>query len=276
LEEFYCNEHKEYILECLCIDCEIIICKICSLSEHKSHLKSELKESKEKIKEINNNIKKKINNNRENIEKKLLSINANELEILKNIKNFELKIKEENNNLEKNNYKKKEVLFEYQKLLNFNSIAEEKPIQYLLNSNNFIKKFNKNEKIYKNILNFGCNSSGQLGLGSIDIKNILTPTKVNFDHLNIKKIICSENSTFMLSSKFLINYLVEGLVYSFGFNEYGNLGLGDTTDRYEPTEITFFKNLEIENIYCGFNHCIAKSSNIYFKILKMENYILLD
>jgi hypothetical protein len=53
------------------------------------------------------------------------------------------------------------------------------------------------------------------------------------------------------------------LVYSFGGDLFGALGLNDKDYRKEPTEITFFKNLEIENIYCGKFHCFAKSSNIF-------------
>jgi hypothetical protein len=37
---------------------------------------------------------------------------------------------------------------------------------------------------------------------------------------------------------------------------------GALDDRKEPTEITFFKNMEIENIYCSYQCCFASSSNI--------------
>jgi hypothetical protein len=218
LGELYCKIHqKENLFEYLCLDCERIICKSCCLSEHQTHSKKELKESKEKIKEFNNNIKKKLNNEKENYNKMILSFDENEKEILEKIeeinseiKKFEIKIKEENNNLEINKLKKQEVLFEYQNLLNFNSISEEEPIQFLLNSNNFFNKnndtyYNNNDKIYKKILSFGSNESGQLG--SCDSKNILTPTLVNFKNLEIKKIILSSNSTFIISSKLFNNII---------------------------------------------------------------------
>jgi hypothetical protein len=45
-------------------------------------------------------------------------------------------------------------------------------------------------------------------------------------------------------------------------NDFGNLGLNDTDDRNTPTEINFFQNLEIINIYGGQNYTFVLLSNI--------------
>jgi hypothetical protein len=203
LNELYCKIHqKENLFEYLCLDCENIICKTCITDlSHKTHQLLILKESKDKIKEINNNIKKKLENEKENLYKMLLLFDEKELKILDNIKKLEL-------NLEENKNKKQEVLFEYLKLLNFHSISDEKPIQFLLDSNNFINNnknminIKNNDKIYKKILSFGCNYYKKLG--SFDLDNILVPTLVNFN-LEVKKIFCSFDSTFIITSNIFNN-----------------------------------------------------------------------
>lgn len=75
----------------------------------------------------------------------------------------------------------------------------------------------------------GANNFGQLGLGDTEYRNI--PTKCDF--FNDKKIIsifCGDNHT-------LIN-TTNGL-YSFGYNRYGQLGLGDFKKRLAPTKCAF-------------------------------------
>jgi hypothetical protein len=48
--------------------------------------------------------------------------------------------------------------------------------------------------------------------------------------------------------------LENGKVYAFGCNEYGQLCLGDTTDRNVPTEV---KKLENLTIISGYDHGFA-------------------
>ena len=68
-------------------------------------------------------------------------------------------------------------------------------------------------------------------------------------------VACGNNFCLMLNSN--------GMVYSMGkSNKYGELGVGDFNPRYAPTPIDFFNlNLErINQISCGFKHCVAKST----------------
>jgi alpha-tubulin suppressor-like RCC1 family protein len=75
---------------------------------------------------------------------------------------------------------------------------------------------------------WGLNSSGQLGLGHTT--NINTPTPVSA--LNGKKIIsiaAGDNHSLAMDDAFI--------VYSWGLNSSGQLGLGDTKERYTPTQV---------------------------------------
>ena len=68
-------------------------------------------------------------------------------------------------------------------------------------------------------------------------------------------VACGNNFCVMINNN--------GMVYSMGkSNKYGELGVGDFNPRYAPTPIDFFNlNLErINQISCGFKHCVAKST----------------
>mmetsp|Transcript_255 Transcript_255/g.466 ORF Transcript_255/g.466 Transcript_255/m.466 type:complete len:462 (+) Transcript_255:61-1446(+) len=77
------------------------------------------------------------------------------------------------------------------------------------------KEFNVSDTLFA----FGSNRQGQLALDNPTYYT--TPTKVDhpiLDDLVIQNVICSANSTFILSS--------DGNLYGFGQNRYGELGLG--------------------------------------------------
>ena len=71
----YCDFHKDKQLELFCYDCNQAFCVLCSLVDHKTHLKADLQSSSTKFRD---EIKTKINpclaeyNNILVIEKKLL------------------------------------------------------------------------------------------------------------------------------------------------------------------------------------------------------------
>ena len=62
----------------------------------------------------------------------------------------------------------------------------------------------------------------------------------------IKQIACGYNHTFILKN--------DGSVWSCGYNAHGQLGLGDTTDRYTFTQVTTNINNDVEQIACGGGH----------------------
>ena len=80
----------------------------------------------------------------------------------------------------------------------------------------------------------------------------------------IIEIYCLSYSSIVLSRIFysiFINYLLleSGIVYGFGYNEDGELGIGNTTNQTIPQEIIYFKNIPISKIYCGSFHSFAIS-----------------
>lgn len=90
--------------------------------------------------------------------------------------------------------------------------------------NVFINK--TDNKLYS----FGKNQYGQLGLG--DTNNRYVPTLIDFEFDGIPSYIQQGYyNTLVITNT--------GKVYSFGWNQHGQLGLGDTVDRHVPTLIDF-------------------------------------
>ena len=86
----------------------------------------------------------------------------------------------------------------------------------------------------------GLNNSGQLGLGDNTNRTTFTQITTNID--NIKSIYCGYNNTFLLKK--------DGTLWGCGLNDYGQLGLGDNTNRTTFTQITTNTD-DIKSVYCG-------------------------
>ena len=74
----------------------------------------------------------------------------------------------------------------------------------------------------------GHNNRGQLGLGDTNDRN--TFTQVTTNAYNIKEIYCGWDHNFILKN--------DGTLWSTGYNNYGQLGLGDETNRTNFTQVT--------------------------------------
>ena len=103
-----------------------------------------------------------------------------------------------------------------------------------------------------NIFTFGTNEDGQLGVG-LDypkLKFTTEPQQVNLPPCS--QISCGYN---------FIVCLCNGSLYSFGYNGYGQLGVGNTS-KYSfniPQKLEFPK--EVEFIECGGYHTFCKTKN---------------
>eukprot|EP00029_Vermamoeba_vermiformis_P001076 TRINITY_DN11245_c0_g1_i1.p1 TRINITY_DN11245_c0_g1~~TRINITY_DN11245_c0_g1_i1.p1 ORF type:complete len:406 (-),score=144.41 TRINITY_DN11245_c0_g1_i1:4-1221(-) len=49
----------------------------------------------------------------------------------------------------------------------------------------------------------------------------------------------------------------DGALYSWGLNEFGQRGTGDTTSREEPTHLTFFADKQIKHVIAGMEHTVV-------------------
>lgn len=97
--------------------------------------------------------------------------------------------------------------------------------------NNHTMVLTKNGTLY----GWGVNLEGQLGIGDQLNKFITTPQKINLTEFIIG-LDCGANHTIVQTAK--------NEVYGWGANSNGQLGLGDTENRYIPTKLNF--NLSCE------------------------------
>ena len=100
---------------------------------------------------------------------------------------------------------------------------------------------------------WGCgkNDKGQLGLGEdAGNKTILTKITTNTDSVN--SVYCSENHTIISKN--------DGTLWGCGYNDSGQLGLGDRNNRSTFTQIT--NNVDnVKSVCCGMNYTFILKSD---------------
>jgi alpha-tubulin suppressor-like RCC1 family protein len=97
-----------------------------------------------------------------------------------------------------------------------------------------------------NVITFGYNKHGQLGLGDTQDRNI--PMKIS--NLKVKEISAGRDHTVLID--------LNNNVWSFGANEYGQLGLDNFEHMSIPTKIP---NLEAKHVSAGESHTIVIDLN---------------
>ena len=102
----------------------------------------------------------------------------------------------------------------------------------------------------RNVLGFGANGFGQLGLGNTS--DVAIPTPVDkLTRVGFQQVVCGGNHTMVLS---------KDKVYAFGRNDFGQLGLGDTVDVSSPQEVRCLSRLPklkiISSVVCGASHSL--------------------
>jgi alpha-tubulin suppressor-like RCC1 family protein len=106
------------------------------------------------------------------------------------------------------------------------------------------------------VWSFGHNKHGQLGLGDLIDRN--TPTMIP----NLNDIIqVSAGGSYLGYHSLCVDK--QGHVWSFGYNEYGQLGLGDKENRNIPTMSPILKN--IVPISCGeyYSFCLDDQGHVW-------------
>ena len=96
----------------------------------------------------------------------------------------------------------------------------------------------------------GYNNYGQLGLGDTNNRTVLTRITTNTN--DIKSVHCGDSHTLILKN--------DGTLWTCGDNQYGQLGLGDTSNRAIFTQITTNIN-DIKSVYCGGNYTSILKNN---------------
>ena len=79
-----------------------------------------------------------------------------------------------------------------------------------------------------------------------------TPHKIE-SIKDVKFIECGERTIFCK--------LKNGEFYCWGYNEYGQLGLGDTTNQNSPVMCLSLSNVDVADIRCGYSHTLVLTSN---------------
>ena len=82
-----------------------------------------------------------------------------------------------------------------------------------------------------------------------------TPIEIPVPDVKFSQIECGKDFCLLLTTS--------GILYSFGSNQFGQLGHGDTEPRTYPTVVKYFldKKKRVDQISCGFKHCACKSNN---------------
>ncbi|CAO2832421.1 unnamed protein product [Amaranthus hypochondriacus] len=95
---------------------------------------------------------------------------------------------------------------------------------------------------------YGWSKYGQLGHG--DFEDHLTPFKLEaLSSQIISQISGGWRHTMAVTS--------EGKLYGWGWNKFGQVGVGDYTDRCSPVQVSFPNDQKVLQICCGWRHTLA-------------------
>ncbi|KAG2425442.1 hypothetical protein HXX76_013652 [Chlamydomonas incerta] len=92
---------------------------------------------------------------------------------------------------------------------------------------------------------FGRNQNGQLGLGHTN--DCLSPQLVTaLQGERVSSVACGSEHSLAATEA--------GTVFSWGWGRYGNLGDGDSQDRYTPTRVVGLEGVTVTSVVCGWRH----------------------
>ena len=145
--------------------------------------------------------------------------------------------------------------------ITFQNILKSQPEKYYINSKSDIvsMKFSG-----KNVLLLN-------ELGNLIILSCFKEEASNNKTLNTSPIELyvpeAKFSTIECGKDFCLLLTNSGVLYSFGNNNFGQLGLGDKEKRTYPTAVKFFLDMKkrVEQISCGYKHSACKCNNRIYK-----------
>jgi len=109
---------------------------------------------------------------------------------------------------------------------------------------------------------WGANGGGQLGLGDIINRNIPTQVGTDTNWFLVSVGVGSGHTTTAIKT--------DGTLWAWGQNNYGQLGLGDTTDRHSPTQVGTDTNWSFVSV--GGYHIAAIKTNGTLWVCGKNNY----
>eukprot|EP01064_Diplonema_japonicum_P018105 TRINITY_DN267_c3_g2_i1.p1 TRINITY_DN267_c3_g2~~TRINITY_DN267_c3_g2_i1.p1 ORF type:complete len:1894 (+),score=375.06 TRINITY_DN267_c3_g2_i1:44-5683(+) len=100
-----------------------------------------------------------------------------------------------------------------------------------------------------NLYACGSGQDGQLGLGDVDDRMVPAALPLFSGRgINVDMVACGSHHTCVV---------YDGMLYTMGWNRFGQLGLGDDVDRNEPCEVAFFRGKQIRDVTCGVQHTVV-------------------
>ncbi|KAJ4427740.1 hypothetical protein ANN_25393 [Periplaneta americana] len=104
---------------------------------------------------------------------------------------------------------------------------------------------------------WGCNSYGQLGLGTQSDSQQKPCLVSSLSGIPIAFIACGGNHSFAVSKS--------GAVYGWGKNIFGQLGLSDDNDRHFPSQLKTLRSIKVKYIACGedFSVFLTKDGGVF-------------
>lgn len=102
-----------------------------------------------------------------------------------------------------------------------------------------------------NLIILSCFCAGATGPDAL----YRTPIELPLPNVKFAEISCGKDFALLLTTA--------GTLFSFGSNQFGQLGHGDTNPRTYPTLVQYFvdKKFKVQQISCGFKHSACKSNN---------------
>ncbi|XP_065045484.1 ultraviolet-B receptor UVR8-like isoform X6 [Musa acuminata AAA Group] len=118
------------------------------------------------------------------------------------------------------------------------------------------------------VFSFGGNQFGQLGTGSDQAETL--PKLLDapcLENKSAKRVSCGARHTAVMTEHFIASIDTttcgvagDGQVFCWGWNKYGQLGLGDATDRNIPSLVPI-NNYQPKNVSCGWWHTLVLSES---------------